>query len=223
MLKVFCGYDERESDGFHVFSESLIQTSSIPVCIIPLHLPMMQEFYSDHSNTGTNAFVKSRFLIPYLCDYKGFAVFMDGADMLMRSDIAELKEYINPVKAVSVVKHDYKTNHPKKYIGTSMENVNLDYPCKNWSSMMLINCSHPAWMCVTPEYVENTEAKSLHRFEFLNTQQIAELPKEWNWLVGEYDHNPRAKIAHFTLGIPSFNHYKNCDYSQEWNEVKRRT
>jgi hypothetical protein len=37
-------------------------------------------------------------------------------------------------KAVAVVKHDYKTKHRRKYIGTPLEADNADYPRKNWSS-----------------------------------------------------------------------------------------
>lgn len=221
MLKIFAGYDPRESDGFHVFVQSILDTSSIPVSITPLHLPMLK-FYDDSNNTGTNAFIQSRFLIPYLCDYRGFAVFMDGADMLIRSDVAELLEYINPVKAVAVVKHHYNTKHPRKYIGTALENANIDYPRKNWSSVMIINCAHPSWLKVTPEYVEQADPKSLHRFEFIDDKDIAELPMDWNWLVGEYEHNQNSKLVHYTLGIPSFEYYKSCDFSREWDNVRAR-
>jgi hypothetical protein len=50
---------------------------------------------------------------------------------------------------------------------------------------------------------------------------IGELPVEWNWLVGEYKHNPRAKIIHYTLGGPWFRRYRHCAYAREWrNELK---
>lgn len=221
-MKLFAGYDKLEADGFHVFTQSIIDTSSIPVSITPLHLPMLR-FYSDTNNPGTNAFIQSRFLIPFMCGYQGVAVFMDGADMLVRADLAELEKLINPYLAVQVVKHDYKTKHDKKYIGTKLENKNVDYPRKNWSSLMVINCAHFSWRKITPEYIEQCEPKSLHRFEFIDDRYIGELPIEWNWLVGEYDYNPNAKIAHYTLGIPSFPHYKDCDYSDEWRSVRGRT
>lgn len=221
MIQVFAGYDHGESDGFHVFTQSIIETSSVPVSISPLHLDMMR-FYNDKNNKGTNAFIQSRFLVPYLMGYNGWAIFMDGADMLLREDIAELAALYDPFKAVQVVKHDYKTKFPRKYIGTSLENDNLDYPRKNWSSLMIINCAHYAWRQITPESIEKLPNPYLHRFEFIDDRFIGELPVEWNWLVSEYEYNPDAKMAHFTLGIPSFEHYKNCDYAQEWNETRGR-
>ena len=45
---------------------------------------------------------------------------------------------------------------------------------------------------------------------------VGEIPKEWNWLVGEYDYNPDAKLVHFTIGTPCFTDYSRCDYAEEW-------
>ena len=222
MIHLFAGYDPGESDGFHVFTQSVLEKASVPVTISPLHLPMLQ-FYNDKNNKGTNAFIQSRFLIPYLMEYKGWAIFMDGADMMLREDIAQLAALFDPFKAVQVVKHDYTSKHERKYIGTPLENQNIIYPRKNWSSMMIINCSHYAWRQITPEAVEKLPNPYLHRFEFIDDRFIGELPKEWNWLVTEYPFNSDAKLVHFTLGIPSFEHYKDCDYSQEWKELKRKT
>jgi hypothetical protein len=50
---------------------------------------------------------------------------------------------------------------------------------------------------------------------------IGEIPREWNVLVGEQDHL-RIKIAHYTLGIPEFEYYEDCDYSEEWKRTKGR-
>jgi hypothetical protein len=36
MLNLFCGYDEREADGFHVFCHSAISRANEPVSIVPL-------------------------------------------------------------------------------------------------------------------------------------------------------------------------------------------
>lgn len=222
MIRLFAGYDPRESDGWHVFVQSVMDKTTVPVSITPLHLPMLSRYYDDSKSTGTNAFNLSRFLVPWLCDYKGVAIFADGADMLVRHDLNDLMQLFDASKAVQVVKHDYKTKNPRKYIGTSMEADNEDYPRKNWSSLMIINCEHPAWSVVTPSAITNgtITAKSLHRFEFLMDDEIGQLASDWNWLVGEYFHSPYAKIAHFTLGIPSFDHYRNCDHSQEWLEVR---
>lgn len=221
MIYLFAGYDPGESEGFHVFTQSVIDKSSVPVSITPLHLPMLP-FYDDSNNKGTNSFIQSRFLIPYLMGYQGWAIFMDGADMLLREDIAELAKLYDPYKAVQVVKHKYSTKHKRKYIGTSLENDNLDYPRKNWSSVMLINCSHFSWRNIGPQEVENLPSNHLHRFEFIDDRYIGEIPKEWNWLVSEYEFNQEAKLVHYTLGIPSFEYYKDCDYSNEWLETRKK-
>jgi hypothetical protein len=42
------------------------------------------------------------------------------------------------------------------------------------------------------------------------------LPLEWNWLVGEYEPNPNAKVLHYTLGTPCFPGYAECDQADLW-------
>lgn len=217
MIPLYFGFDNRESIGAHVFQHSVLTRSSEPVSFIPLHLNNMRSFYEEHHTDGTNAFIYSRFLIPYLQGYKGWAIFMDGADMLCLDDIAKLWAMRDPInKAVMVVKHDYKTKAHRKYIGTEMEANNGDYPCKNWSSVMLINCNHFAWREVTPEFVKNAHGSELHQFRFIKDEAIGELPKEWNHIVIENAPNPDAKLVHYSLGIPGFKHYENCEYSDEW-------
>jgi len=65
----------------------------------------------------------------------------------------------------------------------------------------------------------NSTGAELHRFKWLDNQfinLIGEIPKEWNWLVSEYDYNPDAKLVHFTIGTPCFSDYNKCDYAEEW-------
>ena len=212
MIRIFAGYDPRESVGYHVFCQSVIEHTTEPVAITP--------FYGKQRD-GTNAFIYQRFLVPYFTGFKGRAIFMDASDMLMLTNIAELHKLFDPTAAVQVVKHEYKTKHKKKYIGTKMEAKNEDYPRKNWSSMILWNCEHPANRCLTPDYVDDHAGSELHRFSWLPEKLIGDLPKEWNVLVGEQD-NLNAKIAHYTLGIPEFTHYKYCDYAQQWFNTKSR-
>lgn len=206
-IRLFTGYDLREAIGWHAFVQSVIETSPEPVSITKL---------SGDQRDGTNTFTYARFLTPYYCNYEGWAIFADGADMLLRSDLRELWSLRDPRYAVQVVKHAYKTKHRRKYLGTEMEADNFDYPCKNWSSLVLWNCAHPENQRVTREFVQFGGGELLHRFGWLADDLIGGLPMEWNWLVGEYPYNPRAKIAHFTLGIPAFGHYRECDYADEW-------
>lgn len=215
MIRVFAGFDEREAAGYHVFCNSVFKHSSRPVSFTPLYLPNLHEYAETHGD-GTNAFVYSRFLVPFLSDYSGFAIFADGADMLCRADIAELWDMRDTSKAVQVVKHDYRSQYTRKYVGTSMEAANADYPRKNWSSLMLINCAHHNWRKITPTTVQGLSGAFLHRFEFLDDAQIGELPPAWNHLVREQDHDPNAKLVHFTLGVPAFKNYRHDPFAHEW-------
>ena len=218
MIPVFIGFDPREEAGSHVFASSLINRATAPVSIIPLHIDLFTSFYGAGHRDGTNAFIYTRFLIPFLQSWKGFAVFVDGADMLMRADIAELWALRDVYKAVQVVKHDYKTKHPRKYVGTKMEAVNHDYPRKNWSSVMLINCNHFRWRDITPEKVQEMTGPELHRFSWIPDDLIGELPPEWNWIADEQGHNPDAKLVHWTAGTPAFPHYAEASFSDEFRD-----
>lgn len=213
MIPIFIGYDPRESIAYHVLEQSIIDRTTSPVAIMPLSSRMLRGF--DGQRDGTNAFIYSRFLVPELMDYQGWAVYMDS-DMLLRDDLIKLWDLRDESKAAMVVKHDYHTKHARKLIGTPMEAHNADYPRKNWSSLILWNCGHPQNRLLTSEYVSESPGRSLHRFQWLSDDLIGELPREWNWLVGEYPMSADAKLAHFTHGAPCFSHYSRCDYSSEW-------
>jgi hypothetical protein len=218
MVNLYVGYDPRESVAYHVFCQSVIDTSSVPVKFTPLHREMLQGF--DGQRDGTNAFIFSRYLIPSLQRFEGWAIFADG-DMLFRRDIADLMALRDERYAVQVVKHHYKTRHPRKYIGSPLENDNKDYERKNWSSVVLWNCGHPSNRLLTREFVEDAGAIFLHRFQWLRDEEIGDLPVTWNWLVGEYPHDA-AHLAHYTLGVPGLSHYRNCDHAAEWYETLHR-
>lgn len=190
--------------------QSVIEQCSAPVSIIPLH---------GRQRDGTNSFTYERFLIPHHCGYKGFAIFVDGSDMLLRSDIAELWALRSGWHAAQVVKHEYTTTHPRKYLGTPMEADNRDYPRKNWSSVVLWNCEHYMNRCLTPESLEKLDGSYLHRFSWLPDDRIGELPAGWNWLVDEYGENERAKILHWTAGMPGFKHYAQAPHAKEWRDA----
>jgi lipopolysaccharide biosynthesis glycosyltransferase len=198
VIPIYVGYDPRESVAYHVFCQSVLARASRPVAFVPLAKTLLGGF--DGKRDGSNDFITSRFLVPYLQDFKGHALFFDG-DMVCNADVAELWDLRDHYKSVQVVKHDYRTKHPIKYLG----NKNEDYPRKNWSSVMIWNCGSYPNRCLTPEYVAEQSGAHLHRFEWINDQDmVGGLPLDWNWLVGEYDKNPAAKLYHFTVGIPSF-------------------
>jgi len=213
MLNIFIGYDPREAAVYHVCSQSIIENASVPITITPLHQDLLD---IDGQQDGTNAFIFSRYLVPHLQNYKGWALFIDG-DMIVNADIKELFDLADDNYAVMVAKHDYTTKSKRKYLGTPIENDNIDYPRKNWSSVVLFNCGHPSNQRLTPDLVASAGGAFLHRFEWLTDEEIGELPLEWNWLELEYDHNPEAKLYHHTLGSPGFEHYMRSPSAWDWN------
>lgn len=210
MINIAIGFDEREGIAYHVCSQSIIKRASEPVSITPLALNTMREYHESHKD-GSNAFIYSRFLTPYLMNYQGWCIFLDG-DMVLDDDIAKLWAMRDDRYAVMVVKHEYKTKAHEKYLG----NVNEDYPRKNWSSVILWNCGHPANRCLTPAYIETATGAQLHRFEHLPDDLIGELPVYWNWLAEEYPANNLASLVHYTLGTPCFPAYAHCSMSYLW-------
>lgn len=195
-LDIFIGYDPREAIAFHTCVNSIIRHSSKPVSIHPLALNNLP--YEGGRKDGSNDFIYSRFLVPYLMNWTGKALYLDG-DMIVRDDVSKLFDR-DMFDAVRVVKHDYKTKHPIKYLG----NRNEDYPRKNWSSVIMWNCGNFHHRKLTPDFVAETEGSYLHQFKWLKDLWIGELPKQWNWL-DEYGDNPEAKLIHWTLGIPPLN------------------
>ena len=210
MINLYVGYDEREAIAYHVFCHSVIKNTSIPVKITPLVLSQLKEFNETHQDRS-NDFVYSRFLTPYLNEFNGWAIFADG-DMICQADLKELIGMADPNKALMVVKHDYQTKASIKYLG----NINENYPRKNWSSVILWNCSHPKHKILTPEFVSSQTGKFLHRFSWLDDDDIGELPVEWNWLACEYEKNTDAKLIHYTLGTPCFKDFRDTDMAEIW-------
>ena len=174
--------------AYHTFCQSVITRTEKTVSFTPVTFDQKD---------GSNSFIYGRFLVPHLCNHEGWAIFVDG-DMTCLTDINKLWLLRDPVKAVQVVKHEYKTKYPIKYWG----NKNEDYPRKNWSSVILWNCGHTKHNILTPDYVRNEPGSVLHRFRWLDDSDIGELPVEWNYLALEQLYHPDAKIVHHSIGLP---------------------
>lgn len=215
MLDVFIGYDKAEPVAYHTCCESLISNSSQPLRITPLWKEQLN-FQNPRTQEGyppSNGFIFSRFLVPFLMGFKETAVFLDG-DMVVNGDISELFDLPKANKGVYVVKHDYKTTQTQKYL----KSVNLDYPRKNWSSVIVWNCGFYPHKFLTPENIRGCTGEYLHRFQWLNDDEIGELPKSWNVLSGEPNQEKaERKLIHYTLGTPCFNEHKFDEYAEEWH------
>jgi lipopolysaccharide biosynthesis glycosyltransferase len=213
-IPVFVGYDPREAVAYHTCVNSIIRNASKPVAIIPVALNLFRDYEETHTD-GSNHFIYTRFLVPHLMEYAGWAIFIDG-DMIVRGDIVELWELRNSYMDVMVVKHDYQTRMPVKYLGAPNEN----YPRKNWSSVILWNCNSFPNRQLTPAFVQQATGSELHRFSWLADERIGELPPEWNWLPDEYGINRDAKLLHYTLGTPCFQEFADTPQGDEWHRER---
>jgi len=212
VLGIYIGYDPRESVAFHTLAHSILRRASVPVSIAPLMQSQLKGIYTrERGPAESTEFSLTRFLVPSLAGFQGWSIFMD-CDMLCRADIAELARQIGlqADKAVLVCKHDYTPKTERKFLNQ----VQSRYARKNWSSLMIFN--NERCRALTSEYVNSASGLALHRFEWIDDSAIGGLPLEWNWLVGEYNYNPAAKIVHYTIGGPYFDDYRNCDYAEEW-------
>ncbi len=215
-INIVIGFDQRESVAFHTFVQSIIEKVSIPVNITPLAINSLKDYKETHEDKS-NDFIYSRFLTPYLNNFEGWAIFFDG-DMVCQTDIKELWDLRDEKKALLVVKHNYQSKAKKKYLG----NINENYPRKNWSSVILWNCSHPKHKVLTPNFIAEQTGKYLHRFSWLNDDDIGDLPLAWNWLAIEYPINMEAKLIHYTLGTPCFREYSSTDMAEAWQDTYKR-
>lgn len=213
VIRIFLGYDHRETVAYHVLAHSIMTRASKPTSITPLVLSQLAHvFRRERNSLQSTEFAFTRFLVPYLCDYTGWALFMD-CDMLVLSDIAKLWALRDEKYAVMVVKHDYTPKTEAKFLGQPQ----TKYEKKNWSSVMLINCAK--CNSLTPDYVNTASGLELHRFQWLKDEAlIGEIPLSWNFLVSEYDPIPVSQIdnLHYTLGGPYFKGYEDCDYADKW-------
>ena len=208
VLRVFVGYDPREAVAYHVCCQSILEQTKAPVSFHPVR---------GERRDGSNDFIYARFLVPWLCGFSGSAVFVDG-DMIVRGDISDLFALRRLDVGAQCVQHAYKTKHPTKYLG----NKNADYPRKNWSSVILWNCAFRPNRILTPEYVASKSGAFLHRFLWLQDNQIAPLPDAWNRLVLEQPVQESDRLLHYTIGTPCFQEYADCDHAEEWHAAYRR-
>ena len=218
VLNIYIGYDDVETVAYHTLSHSIIKYASGPVRISPICSKHFRKFFNrPRDEKQSNDFSFTRFLVPYLNDYDGYAIFMD-CDMMLRTDIYEVLNEIDPDSAVSAVQHDYTPSDTTKYLNK----IQYAYPRKNWSSFVIWNCSHVKNRILTPTFVETASGLELHRFTWLLDSEIGNLDLRWNWLVGDYINPPKnVRNAHWTIGGPYFQEYSDVDFSAEWFEMNK--
>ena len=140
-------------------------------------------------------------------------------DMLVLDDIAKLWALRDDAYAVQVVKHDHVPEEEVKFLGAPQ----TKYEKKNWSSVMLFNCAK--CQTLTPDYVNTASGLQLHRFQWLDSDDlIGEFPHRWNHLVAYDKTVPSGDVSnlHYTIGGPYFEEFKTTDYADEWFDEKDR-
>jgi len=214
-MKVFIGYEPREDIAYQVCKHSIKRRQ--PAAEVQ---PLIQKDLRDTGwykrpvdKLASTEFTFTRFLVPELAGFKGWAVFMD-CDMILTTDIKELFDQADDRYAVMCVKHDY----------TPREGIKMDgqkqtiYPRKNWSSVVLWNCAHPSNRKLDCDMVNEIELNGayFHRFSWLKDEEIGELNHTWNYLVGVYDDIEKPKLIHYTEGGPWFENYRDCEFNELW-------
>lgn len=248
-MKVFIGYDQREDVAYKVCDFSIKRHTRAMVDVRPMvhkelrKAGLFKRPWLVEAETGnltdlvdgrpfSTDFSHSRFLVPRLCEYRGWALFMD-CDMIFTGDIAKLFELADDRYAVMVVKHQHKPSKQVKMDGQQQ----VRYHRKNWSSFMLMNCAHPANKALTPGYVNMTNGGKMHAFDWLGDEPTSEnligsLPATYNWIDGSSPAMPAPTkpgqkpimpdVIHYTEGGPWFANCYNVKYGDRWIEEYER-
>ena len=194
VFRVFIGYDDRQAVSYTTLQHSILETSSGPVSVTPLILSTLPI-----TRRGLTPFTFSRFLVPWLCNYEGHALFLD-ADMFLVSDICEMIQYFNDDHAISVVRSIAQFEQ---------------------SSVMLFNNAHPKNIQLTPDFIQHTE-ENLHGLCWLEGEDIGEMDGKWNQLVGYQECRGSSGNLHFTMGVPAFPETSTSDFGQLWTDCAKR-
>jgi lipopolysaccharide biosynthesis glycosyltransferase len=208
--RIFIGYDPSQQIAYEVLEYSLAKHTTEPIDVQPIDAERLPDFRRPADPLASTPFTYTRFLVPWLCDYEGIALFMDS-DMLALGDVSELFHLPMEGLALRVRQHDYRPSDTVKMGGK----VQTQYPRKNWSSLMLMNCAElGAW---TKEAVETQSGAWLHRFEPIPDEKIDDLSAEWNVL----DHmTGPTKLLHYTSGGPWLTGCEDADHAELWHEYR---
>jgi len=226
-LRVFLGYDPREHAAYDVARKT---AESFGCVVTPLRDDVLRAcglltrpmdtrgglFDIISGRSQSTRFALSRFAVPILA-HDGWCLFAD-CDTLFLRDPHELPRSLDGSKAVYVVKHAPLPSTDTKMDGQQQ----VPYERKNWSSVALYNCSHPANRRLTLDMLNGWHRDDLHAFRWLHDSEIGELPPEWNWLVSVEDKPANPAIAHFTTGGPWLDNWHGGEYDQMWTEASAR-
>ncbi len=201
LIRVFAGFDSRQPLAFNVLQSSIQRHTKRRVVVEPLVLDRLPI-----TRRGLTEFTYSRFLVPWLCDYVGRAIFMDS-DIVVTGDIGELWDWSNDDADVWAMK---------------------DQARFEWPSVMVFE--NARCQILTPEFVDDKDVPLLD----LNWATVGALQPEWNRCCGYANGSGQAKLYHFTQGIPCwpetrglpedevwFEEFKHLTYTVPWTDLMR--
>ena len=212
----YIGYDSKEDIAYRVCKQSLLNNSTKKLNIksLKLYELIAKKFYTRSVDPlASTEFTYSRFLIPALMNYKGWAVFCD-CDFIFFEDIHLLLDSLDSNKAIYCVKHDYTPTEKHKMDGQQQ----TIYPRKNWSSFIIYNCEHDSNKKLTLDLVNSETGSFLHQFKWLKDDEIGSIDERWNWLEGWTSKHNKLKpyAVHFTRGGPWFDEWQDVEFAKEW-------
>ena len=215
-LNIYVGYDSKEDIAYRVCKYSILKRSrsNIKITSLKLYELVAKNLYKrDIDPLASTEFTYSRFLVPALNNYNGWAIFCD-CDFIFFEDISNILIDIDKSKAVYCVQHDYTPKEKHKMDGQKQ----TIYPRKNWSSFILFNCSHPSNKKLNLDLVNSETGSFLHQFKWLEDNEIGSLDERWNWLEGwTSNHNNKKPFAvHYTRGGPWFEEWQDVEFAKEW-------
>lgn len=214
-IKVFIGADERMRTAAYVCEASILSNTRLVPEIMALYQSDMRKAglyrrpytlsatgdYVDMLDglTVTRADCLLRFFAPLLCGHDGWAVYLDS-DTLVLNDLTHMLDAARrkPGKALYCVKQTYPhvSGARSKYNG----HAQTVYPRKLWTSVMLIDCSHPYWRTLTPAEINTRPIVDLLSLSDLPDAAIGSLDSAWHVISGVTGSVATPYIIHYTHG-----------------------
>ena len=103
--------------------------------VVPLKQQELREkniYTRDVDKLASTEFTFTRFLVPYLNNYEGWAIFCD-CDMVFLTDAEEIFQQADPKYAVMCAQHDYTLKKEQKwtdnYSYSTQERIGVQWCC----------------------------------------------------------------------------------------------
>jgi lipopolysaccharide biosynthesis glycosyltransferase len=161
-MKVFVGTDS----DIHQDAERVLEYSIRKNTAEDVDLTFMRPGWK----SAPTGFSTHRYLIPSLCNWEGYAIYLD-VDMLVLGDLRELMDYAIPGKWA------------------------ITGNCRD--EVAVIDCSVGRDFLPTEEQLKTSEGKRLARQALLDNDVYANIvPKQWN--VESIHELPNPKLIHYT-------------------------